>query len=186
MNKTLKQLLLQIDFDYQTTESLALQIAQNNNSVNKIKSLWEPMSCSIYYLPWLAWANGVNEWDDSWPEAVKREIVFNAFELHKYKGTRYAIEKVLAPFAITADISEWFEQIPEAKPGTFKLDVYSEQQSISEELAREIKKRLNQVDRKSVHLSGISLNLKSRAKLYFACASNLGEHIKIYPKTIIN
>jgi phage tail P2-like protein len=63
--------------------------------VDRIRRLWNPATCDIADLPYLAWALSVDIWDPSWPEAQKRIVVANALMDQKRKGTRYTIEKYL-------------------------------------------------------------------------------------------
>lgn len=36
------------------------------------RDLWNPRTCPINLLPWLAWAVSMDSWDASWPEHTKR------------------------------------------------------------------------------------------------------------------
>ncbi|HSA05864.1 MAG TPA: phage tail protein I [Candidatus Gastranaerophilales bacterium] len=42
-------------------------------------------------------------------EQEKRELIKNAIELHRYKGTKYALRKVLEILNLNGKIREWFE-----------------------------------------------------------------------------
>ncbi|WMN59289.1 phage tail protein I [Pseudoalteromonas xiamenensis] len=84
---------------------------------DRIKQLWDPHECPEDYLPWLAWALSVDEWDDKWSDAVKREVINQAFSVHRYKGTPAAIEQALATLNIESNIKEWWE-LPDGTPGT--------------------------------------------------------------------
>jgi hypothetical protein len=46
-------------------------------------------------LPWLAWALSVDEWDETWTEAQKRETVAASYAVHSKKGTPYAVRHAL-------------------------------------------------------------------------------------------
>ena len=61
-----------------------------------IKELWNPDTCPIAFLPWLAWAFSVDEWDETWTEAQKRSIVAASYRIHRHKGTPYAIRETLS------------------------------------------------------------------------------------------
>jgi phage tail P2-like protein len=61
-----------------------------------LRPLWDPQACPLDLLPWLAWAVGVEEWDASWPEAYKREVVATARDIRHKKGTPGAIQRALA------------------------------------------------------------------------------------------
>ena len=51
----------------------------------------------------------------------RRALIKRAIELHRYRGTRYALDEVLAIFGVTAELAEWWQQNPPATPYTFDL-----------------------------------------------------------------
>jgi phage tail P2-like protein len=58
-------------------------------------SLLNPYECPLENLPWLAWQMSVDEWDDSWDEQRKREIIANSIAIHRHKGTPGALKRAL-------------------------------------------------------------------------------------------
>lgn len=60
------------------------------------RALWNPNTCPVALLPWLAWALSVDEWDAEWPEARQREAVLTAVELNRKRGTPWAVLRALA------------------------------------------------------------------------------------------
>ena len=61
-----------------------------------LPSLWNPHTCPASLLPWLAWTLSADEWDSTWPESRKRELVAQSFAIHRVKGTVGSIRRVLA------------------------------------------------------------------------------------------
>lgn len=57
--------------------------------------LWNPWACPAAALPALAWALSVDEWDDAWPEEVKRQVCADALPTHARKGTFDSVRQVL-------------------------------------------------------------------------------------------
>jgi phage tail P2-like protein len=90
-----------------------------------VGKLWNPSTCPLALLPWLAWAFSVDRWDAGWPEAVKRQVIAASPVLHRRKGTRAAVAEALAALYVRADIVEWFEQEPMGDPGTFVIRAYA-------------------------------------------------------------
>ncbi|MGL5432883.1 MAG: phage tail protein I, partial [Plesiomonas shigelloides] len=86
-----------------------------------LRDLWDPDTCPVKFLPYLAWARSVDRWDESWPESVKRQVVKDAFYIHKHKGTLGAIRRVVEPFGYLIRIIEWWQT--NEPPGTFRLDI---------------------------------------------------------------
>lgn len=60
-----------------------------------LRTLWNPQTCPMRLLPWLAWALGIDEWDAAWPDEVKRSVVAGSVEVHRRKGTIGAMRRAL-------------------------------------------------------------------------------------------
>lgn len=88
-----------------------------------LRPLWNPATCPIEILPWLAWSLSIDFWDPEWPEAFKRAQVAGAIAFHRRKGTRGAVREVVETYDVGITISEWFEQDPPASPYTFQIDL---------------------------------------------------------------
>jgi phage tail P2-like protein len=86
-----------------------------------IAELWDPATCPLSLLPWLAWGLSVDQWDADWPEAVKRQAVADSIALHRIKGTRASVEAVLARFDDLLELVEWHEASPPRAPHTFEI-----------------------------------------------------------------
>lgn len=84
-------------------------------------ALWNPAICPIALLPWLAWALSIDRWDAEWSEVDKRAAVANAIADQRLKGTRYAVEQVLASFDDLLELVEWYETTPRGAPYTFEI-----------------------------------------------------------------
>nr|BDD43905.1 hypothetical protein 3 [bacterium] len=52
---------------------------------------------------------GNEGWLYATTEQEKRDLIKNAIELHRYKGTKYALRKVLEILNLNGKIREWFE-----------------------------------------------------------------------------
>lgn len=86
-----------------------------------VSTLWDPWTCPIALLPWLAWSFSVDGWDPEWTEAEKRGAVAGAIELQRHKGTRWSVEQVLASFDDLIQLVEWFEASPRLDPHVFEI-----------------------------------------------------------------
>lgn len=56
-------------------------------------------------------------------EQEKRNLIKNAIELHRYKGTKYALRKVLEILNLNGKIREWFEDAGEPYHFIVSLDL---------------------------------------------------------------
>ncbi|MCW8843023.1 MAG: phage tail protein I, partial [Rhodobacteraceae bacterium] len=86
-----------------------------------IATLMNPDTCPSHLLGWLAWSFSVDIWERDWPEATKREVIREAIQIHRIKGTRGAVARSLATLGMEVKISEWFEH--GGAPHTFWLEM---------------------------------------------------------------
>lgn len=67
----------------------------------------------------LAYQLHVDDYDSGLPIATKRELVKNSIDIHRHKGTPYAVEKAVQTIYSDSKIAEWFEY--GGKPYYFKV-----------------------------------------------------------------
>lgn len=144
-----------------------------------LRDIWNPRTCPLALLPYLAWSRSVDRWDESWPEAVKRQVVIDAFYVHKQKGTISAIRRVVEPFGFLLRVTEWWQE--SAQRGTFRLDIGVEDQGISEETYQELERLISDAKPRSRHLAGLSINLQSTGNAYCAAGCYMGDTLTVYP-----
>lgn len=90
------------------------------------RDIWNPDKCPEHLLPHLAWALSVDNWDSTWPVERKRQVIKDSVYIHRKKGTRDAVERVVS--AIRGDdtkVTEWFEDKDNLSPGDFTVDYIS-------------------------------------------------------------
>jgi phage tail P2-like protein len=68
----------------------------------------------------LGWQFHIEGYEKAQNIQEKRNLIKNAIELHRYKGTLYAIKKVLEIFSTDANIYEWFQSIPSPYNAIFR------------------------------------------------------------------
>lgn len=85
------------------------------------RALWNPDTCPLAVLPWLAWSMGVEAWRTDWPENVKRAIVRNAIQVQRRRGTIASVRDTVASFGGAIAIREWWEKTPQGEPHTFEM-----------------------------------------------------------------
>jgi len=86
-----------------------------------LRTLWNPQTCPVALLPYLAWAWSVDRWDQTWPEETKRAVVAASQFVHRRKGTIAAIRRVVEPLGYVINVHEWWQT--SEPPGTFRLDI---------------------------------------------------------------
>lgn len=60
-----------------------------------IGDLWDADTCPPALLGWLAWALSVDDWDPDWSVDAKREVIRQAAEVHRRKGTVSSVKEAL-------------------------------------------------------------------------------------------
>ncbi|EAB8209776.1 phage tail protein I [Salmonella enterica] len=75
---------------------------------------------------------GLEGWLFTVNEQEKRELIKQAIELHKYKGTPWAVRRVLEILSLPGTISEWFEY--GGKAYFFKVEIELINQGMDENL----------------------------------------------------
>lgn len=152
-----------------------------------LRDLWNPVTCPVRFLPYLAWAFSVDRWDESWAEGTKRRVVQDAFYIHQHKGTISAVRRVVEPFGFLIRVLEWWQS--GEQPGTFRLDIGVQDQGITEETYLELERLISDAKPCSRHLVGMSINLQTSGPAYVGASSYIGEEITVYPyfaETIIS
>jgi phage tail P2-like protein len=85
------------------------------------RDLWNPDTCPIELLPWLALTVVVEGWRADWPEHIKRARVKAALDIQRTKGTVYSVRRVVESFGGQIAIREWWQTTPKGVPHTFEL-----------------------------------------------------------------
>jgi phage tail P2-like protein len=80
---------------------------------------------NVSVLPYLAEQLHVLDegWADARTEAAQRRLLRRAIELHRHKGTRWAVEAALDVLGLGCRVEEWFQYGGE--PGRFRVDLIS-------------------------------------------------------------
>lgn len=86
-----------------------------------IRDLWDPDTCPIELLPWLAWALSIDAWRPYWPEPVKRARVRAALDIQRKKGTSESVHTVVEAFGGHLELREWWQMDPPGVPHTFEM-----------------------------------------------------------------
>lgn len=146
-----------------------------------IPSIWNPATCPVELLPWLAWGLSIDSWDSTWSEPRKRLEVAQAIELQRRKGTRAAVEAVLAGFDQLLELVEWFEAQPRLEPHTFqvwlRLGLGGGERSTAA-FAEKIVREIARVKPLRSHLQFIQ-SLKAGAGLYIVGAARVAGFVRL-------
>lgn len=85
----------------------------------------DPWKVPVELLDLLAWEHSVDVWDSSWDESIKRGVIAVSAEVHRFKGTPYAVKKAMEVFGVEVELVEWWQPVGSGVPGTYKVTAYA-------------------------------------------------------------
>jgi phage tail protein, P2 protein I family len=127
----------------------------------------------------LAWQYSVDRWDEKWSEQIKRKVIAEAFEIHKFKGTKESIRRAVEPFGFLIKIIEWWQN--NQTPGSFALEIGVSDTGITEESYNELSRIIDDVKPVSRQLSNLAIQLVSKGSLTIGVSGYDGNTLAIYP-----
>lgn len=125
--------------------------------------------------------------DEGWKLAEsdneRRQLIKNAIELHRYKGTKYALKKVLEILNLRGEILEWFDYGGE--PYKFKVRVDLLTRGIDEETFNLLKGMILEYKNARSWLERLDVYLTNKSAIPVYVPEVLsGEEITVYPYNI--
>jgi phage tail P2-like protein len=146
-----------------------------------VRQVWNPDTCPLAVLPWLAWAYSVDNWNAAWTEAQKRAAIKNSVYIHRHKGTAGAVKTAIASLGYDATgVVEWFQKAPMGAPYTFEVDVTVNQVGIPDTSAfDDIVAAAESAKNVRSHLTGVNVLGETSGQFYFGCAVICGETVTI-------
>ena len=123
----------------------------------------------------IAWQLHIEGYELATTIEQKQNMIKNAFILHKYKGTPYAIKQVFASLGITAELQEWFEY--GGNPYMFKIlldTVISD-----EETYIELAKLINEYKNIRSWLDSIGVHREYTDNVYVGSALDDGKYYTV-------
>lgn len=162
-----------------TAPERAISDAIVRDVATPIRAVWDADTCPASMLAWLAWAFSVDEWDSTWTDAQKRAYIKRSIEVQKYKGTIGAVKDALAALFYSARVQEWFNQIPEGNPYTFRILLEADQVGIEQTAINSLLTVLERTKNLRSHLDRIDLGVKSTAGPQLAVCTGMGSEITV-------
>lgn len=126
---------------------------------------------------------GYKGWIQATSEGERRALIKSAIAKHYYKGTPYAIKKVLSDISIDASVVEWWQY--GADPYHFKVAVELYAQSADAAKIDMIDKLIQEYKNVRSKLDTIEINYTLDSKVPVAGLSiNSGEIINVFPQDL--
>ncbi|MCP3940522.1 MAG: phage tail protein I [Desulfobacteraceae bacterium] len=142
--------------------------------------LWDIYHCPENFLPWLAWAFGVETWSTGWSSTQKRNYIKNAIPTHKKKGTSGAMKQALQSLGHNFNIIEWFQEDVPTGPYTFRLLLSSANETMTEKSWNSINQIIEKTKNARSHLSAITLTRDFNNNLNLSIVAVGGDSVSIF------
>lgn len=134
-------------------------------------------------LPYLAdqfHVSGLEGWRFARTVQERRSLIKRAVELHRFKGTGWAVEQVLVTLGLEGRVLEWFEYGGE--PYYFRVDVDLVERGIDDATYEALNTLILEYKNKRSRLDSLKVSLTNRSAVPVIAAAILsGEHTTIYP-----
>ncbi|MCP2231794.1 phage tail protein I [Erwinia aphidicola] len=144
-----------------------------------LRTLWNPQTCPLPLLPYLAWAWSVDRWDQEWPEETRRAVVAASQFIHRRKGTISAIRRVVEPLGYVINVHEWWQT--SEPPGTFRLDIGVLESGIDEAMFNEMERLIGDAKPVSRHLTGLTITQDIQGVVWLGPVQYDAETVTIFP-----
>lgn len=159
----------------------AIEAASDDVTPIPIREIYNPDTCPVALLPFLAWECSVDRWDEKWSEVAKRAAIRSSYYIHAHKGTIGALRRVVEPLGYLIDVLEWWQTVPEGVPGTFALKVGVLDTGITEEMYEELTWLIDDARPVSRHMTGLAISLETAGTFHIAAYVSDGDEIDVYP-----
>lgn len=154
-------------------------------SPEEIRKLWNHRTCPLPLLPWLAWAWSVDEWDPAWSESQQRSIVGASIQLHRKKGTAWAVREALLRSGLEsvrviekpADAEHWSH---------FDVNVAIVDRPLTQAAIARAHALIEENKAQRSVLRTLRTSMQSRGAMYFAMHMCTGGTTTVYPLRVEN
>ena len=123
---------------------------------------------------------GNEGWLQALSESEKRNLIKSAIKMHRYKGTKYAIEEIFNTLNIVGNVKEWFNY--GGKPYYFKVILQIFNRSINEETETKLRALIDEYKNERSWLEQIEFFLSSLGKEYLYSVTIQKETITVNSK----
>lgn len=164
--------------------ALAETVARLSDVPVPIRDTWNPDTCPAELLPWLAWAFSVDEWDTTWTEQEKRDVIKQSLSIHKHKGTIGAIDRALRPLGYLIEVIEWWEESPQGEPYTFSIVMGTGSKPVTEELYTKAERIVLTYKNLRSQLIALTVKAEVRGAMYLGASTVDGQDTTVFPYNI--
>jgi len=125
---------------------------------------------------------GIEGWAFAQTDTQRRTLIKRSIELHRSKGTKWAIKQILVTLGMTGVVSEWFEY--GGQPYHFRIDVDLSGRGMQPDDVARLVELIAQYKNVRSHLDGLHLSLTVASDVpRIGCAMFTGQVTTLYPWT---
>lgn len=154
----------------------------HNIDPDVIRTLWSADECPVQFLPWLAWSLSVDFWELAISEAQQRDLIRNAIQWHRKRGTPWAIKQSIAAFGM--DRVELDEHPPGAHWAEFDVGITIVDRPLSKALYAQIERLIEVYKAGRSHLRRMVVSVATHGALHVGCVTLGGDTVTILPYPI--
>lgn len=146
-----------------------------------VRESWNPQLCPASLLPWLAWALSVDEWDTTWTEQEKRDVIQSSLMIHRHKGTIGAVRRALTPLGYLVEVREWWQETPKGDPYTFSVVMGTGSKPVNGDLYAKAERIVLTYKNLRSHLLKLTVKADVRGQVFAGAALVDGCDTTVYP-----
>jgi len=159
----------------------SIEAATDDVTPVPLREIYDPDTCPLRLLPFLAWECSVDRWDEKWSEAAKRAAIRSSFYIHAHKGTIGALRRVVEPLGYLIKVVEWWQKEPLGVPGTFSLEVGVLNQGITDEMYESLTNLIDDAKPVSRPMIGLDISLETTGQFFLGATCYDGDELTIDP-----
>lgn len=163
---------------------MAEAVARMSDVPILVRESWNPDTCPAELLPWLAWAFSVDEWDTTWTEQEKRDVIKASVQVHKHKGTIGALDRALKPLGYLIEVVEWWEMTPPGAPYTFSVVMGTGSKPVTADLYDKAERIVLTYKNLRSHLIALTIKADVKGTAYAGAAILDGMETNVYPYSV--
>lgn len=163
--------------------SLDAELAQITADTRRLPLMDNLPSLDEHWIDELLWEYHVEGVEFADTPTERRELILNSIAMHRIKGTRYALKRILELLSMRGLISEWWEH--DGEPYTFRIEILEvANKGLNEEKLELLDRLITEYKNTRSHLTSIRVFLTSRGNMRFAANVSGGETITVYPWSV--
>jgi phage tail P2-like protein len=141
-----------------------------------LATLWDADACPAAWLPWLAWALSVEEWESATTEAQQRALVRQSVPRHRRKGVPASLVDTLASLGLRARVHDRLET-----PHAFEMVIDLSDAGLDEATRQRIESAVGHYRNARSFATAIRIAMTSRGVIHVGAAVSLGDELTVYP-----